>query len=116
MIADIEAQCKGSVNAAKKWRIQIPSRRWNGQKSMGQRRLRTSTLTRERLERGEEQEILQEKSDELHSPTQIQDDSMRMMWKLKVISGRSQEISFIVFTWNSESNSTCRKKNHFLLQ
>ena len=32
-----------------------------------EQRLRTSTLTRERPERGEEQEILQGKSDELHS-------------------------------------------------
>ena len=34
-----------------------------------EQRLRTSTLTRDRPERGEEQEILQGKSDELHSPT-----------------------------------------------
>ena len=40
-------------------------------------RLRTSTLTRDRPERGEEQEILQGKSDELHSPTQLQHDSTR---------------------------------------
>ena len=45
--------------------------------SGGDRRLRTSTLTWERPERGEEQEILQGKSDELHSPTQLQDDSTR---------------------------------------
>ena len=38
-------------------------------------RLRTSTLTRDRPERGQEQEILQGKSDELHSPTPLQDDS-----------------------------------------
>ena len=43
----------------------------------GERRLRTSTLTRERLARGEEQEILQGKSVELQSPTQLQDDSTR---------------------------------------
>ena len=36
-----------------------------------------NTLTRERLARGEEQEILQGKSAELHSPTQLQDDSTR---------------------------------------
>ena len=40
-------------------------------------RLKTSTLTRERLERGEEEEILLGKSDEWHSPTQLQDDSTR---------------------------------------
>ena len=38
-------------------------------KCVGDQRLRTSTLTRERPDRGEEQEILQGKSDELHSPT-----------------------------------------------
>ena len=43
----------------------------------GEQRLKTSTLTRERPERGEEQEILQGKSDELHSPTPLQDDSTR---------------------------------------
>ena len=41
-----------------------------------EQRLRTSTLTRERPERGGEQEILQEKSDEF-SPTPFQDDSTR---------------------------------------
>ena len=40
-------------------------------------RLRTSTLTRDRPERGEEQEILQGKSDELLSPTLLQEDSTR---------------------------------------
>ena len=39
--------------------------------------LRTSTLTRERPERGEQQEILQGKSDELDSRSQFQDDSTR---------------------------------------
>ena len=43
----------------------------------GEQRLRTSALTRERPERGEEQQILQGKPDELHSPTQLQDDSTR---------------------------------------
>ena len=40
-------------------------------------RLRTSALTRDRAEWGDEQEILQGKSDELHSPTPLQDDSTR---------------------------------------
>ena len=40
-------------------------------------RLRTSTLTRDRPERGEEQEVLRGKSDELHSPTPLQEDSTR---------------------------------------
>ena len=43
----------------------------------GEQRLRTSTLTRERPERGEEQEILQGTSHELDSPTQLQDDATR---------------------------------------
>ena len=30
-------------------------------------------------------------------------------------SGRSQENSFIVITWNPESNCSCRLKNHFLI-
>ena len=42
-----------------------------------EQRLRTSTLTRERTEQGEEQEILQGRSEELDSPTQLQDDSTR---------------------------------------
>ena len=40
-----------------------------------EQRLRTSTLTRDRPERGEEPEILQGKSDEVDSPTPLQDDS-----------------------------------------
>ena len=43
----------------------------------GVQRPRTSTLTRERPERGEESEILDGKSDELHSPTPLQEDSTR---------------------------------------
>ena len=40
-----------------------------------EQRLGTPTLTRDRPERGEEQEILQGESDELQSPTPLQDDS-----------------------------------------
>ena len=73
-----KAQCKGSANAAKKWKLHIPSRRWNSQKIFAsEQRLRTSALTRDCPERGEEQEILQGKSDELHSPTPIQEVPMR---------------------------------------
>ena len=43
--------------------------------SGGDRRLRTSTLIRERRERGEEQEILRGESDGLSSPIPFQDDS-----------------------------------------
>ena len=42
-----------------------------------EQRLRTSTSTRETSGTEEEQEILQGKSDELDSPTQLQDDSTR---------------------------------------
>ena len=42
-----------------------------------EQRLRTSTLTRERLERGEEQEILQRNSDERYAPSHLQEDSTR---------------------------------------
>ena len=43
--------------------------------SGGDQRLRTSTLIRDRPDRGEEQEILQGESDGLSSPTRHQDDS-----------------------------------------
>ena len=42
-----------------------------------EQRLRTATLTMERRERGEEQEILQRTSDAFHSPTPFQEDSAR---------------------------------------
>ena len=81
-----------------------------------EQRLRTSTLTRDRPERGEAQEILQGKSDELHSPTQLQNDSTWDDEEAKMTSGRSQENSFIVITLYLESNCTCRKKNNFLFR
>ena len=43
--------------------------------SGGDQRLRTSTLIRDRPERGEEQEVLRGESDGLSSPTPHQDDS-----------------------------------------
>ena len=46
-------------------------------KSLGEQRLRTSTLTQDCPERGEEKEIRQGKSDELHFLTPIQEDSTR---------------------------------------
>ena len=42
-----------------------------------ERRLRTSTLTRERPERDEEQEILHGNSDEWYAPSQLQEHSAR---------------------------------------
>ena len=41
----------------------------------GEQRLRTSTLAWDRPEKGEEQEILEGKSDESHSPIPLQEDS-----------------------------------------
>ena len=43
--------------------------------SGGDQSLRTSTLIRDRPERGEEQEVLRGESDRLSSPTPLQDDS-----------------------------------------
>ena len=45
--------------------------------SGGDQRLRTSTLIRERPERGEEEEVLRRESDGLSSPNPLQDDSTR---------------------------------------
>ena len=77
-----KAQCKGSVNAAKKWKLHIPSRRWNSTnlwRSTASENIRLNRWTSgtRRRTRKEEQEIIQGKSDELHSPTQLQDDSTR---------------------------------------
>ena len=60
--------------------------------SGGDRRLRTSTLIRDRPDRGEEQDILRGESER-------QD---------------SQETSFTINTWNPESNFSCRLKDHSL--
>ena len=57
----------------------------------GGQRLRTSTLTRDCPEQGEEQEILQGKSDELHSSTCFKKTQCRMMRKLRVTSRLKQE-------------------------
>ena len=80
----------------------------------GDRRLRPSTLIRDHPERGEEQEVFRGESDGLSSPTPLQDDSTRDNAEAKNDFCLIREISFIVITWNSESNCTCRKKNHFL--
>ena len=88
MVADIEeleemdaselhARRLNAKEAAKKWKLHFPVRRRNSQHLGEEQRVRTSTLTWERPERGEEQEILQGKSDELHSPTPFQEDSTR---------------------------------------
>ena len=83
--------------------------------SGGDQRLRTSTLIRDRPERGEEQEVLRGESDSLLQIL-FKMTQHGMMRKLKMISGLSQEISLIATTWNSESNCTRREKNHFLFR
>ena len=82
--------------------------------SGGDQRLRTSTVIRDRPERGEEQEVLREESHGLSSPTPLQDDSTRDDAEAKMMSGLLQEMSFIAIMWTPESNCTCRKKNDFL--
>ena len=72
-----KAQCKRSVNAAKKWKLHFSSRRWNSQNLQGRTAPDNIHLTWERRERGEEQEMRQGKSDELDSPTHLQEDSTR---------------------------------------
>ena len=66
---------KEVLTPMKRWQIYIPITDGTVKIFGWEQRLRTSTLTRERPERGEEQEILREESDELHSPTPIQEDS-----------------------------------------
>ena len=80
----------------------------------GDRRLRPSTLIRDHPERGEEQVVFRGESDGLSSPTPLQDGSTRDDAEAKHDFCPLREILFIVITWNSESNCTCRKKNHFL--
>ena len=81
-----------------------------------EQRLRTSTFTRDRPERREEQEILKGKSDELHSPNPLQDDSTRDDVEAKIDFWSIMENSFVAITWNPESNCSCWEKNHFLFR
>ena len=84
----------------------------------GDRPLRPSTLIRDRLERGEEQEVFRGESDEHSSPNPLQDDSTRddAVQKPRMTFGQLRRISFAAITWNPESNFMCRKKNHFLFR
>ena len=66
-------------------------------------RLRTSTLTQERPERGGGPEILQGKSGELRSPTPLHGDSTRDDEEAKSDFWTKTED----FMWNLESNCTC---------
>ena len=73
----------------------------------GDRRLKPSTIIRDRPERGEEQEVFWRtiRRTLFSKPS-------GMMQTLKMTSGLLREISFIAITWNPESNCTCREKNH----
>ena len=101
MVADIEprqkAQCKGSVNAAKKWKLHFPGRRWNSQNLGGERRLRTSTLTQQRPKRGEDFFLDGSSKNGLLHPIMKQTQPV-MMRKREVTSGLIQEISFVAIT------------------
>ena len=81
----------------------------------GSRRLKPSTLIRDRPERRNEKFFEENKTNSLlrlHFEMTLH----WMMRKLKMISGLLPEISFIAITWNPESNCTCREKNHFLFR
>ena len=77
-----------------------------------ERRLRTSALSRERPQRGEEQEILQRNSDEWYAPSHFQEDSARDDEEMKN-DFWAEGNSFIVITLNQESNCTCPKEESF---
>ena len=77
--------------------------------------LRTSTIIRDRPDRGEEQGNLQGESDG-SSSTPLRDSYRGVMLKLGMISGPFQASLFTVIMWNPVSNCTCREKNHFLFQ
>ena len=83
--------------------------------SGGDRRLKKSTLIRDRPERGEEREILQGESGGLSSPFPHQDDSTRDDAEAKndfwSIAG---DFIYRHQRGAPESNCTCRVKNHFL--
>ena len=53
-----KAQCKGSVNVAKKSKLHLPAADGAAKIFGGEQRSRMSSLSRERPERGEQQEIL----------------------------------------------------------
>ena len=79
-------------------------------------RLKTSTLIRDRPERGQEQGNLRRESDGLSSPTPLQDDSTR--------DDAEAKNDFWIITrdfiyhhhLDPESNCTCGEKNHFLFR
>ena len=103
-------QCKGSVDAAKKWKLHIPSRRWNSQNLW----VRTASENIHLKPGPSGTRRRKKKSDEIFLQPHFKTTRRGMMRKLKVTSGRSQEGSFIVITLNPESNCTGREKNRVL--
>ena len=82
----------------------------------GEQRLRTSTSTRDRPERGEEQEILPGKSVEIHSPTLLQEDSTRDDEEAKIYFWTITGEFIYRHHVDPESNCTYREKNAFLFR
>ena len=72
------------INAAKKWKLHFLSRRCNSQNLWERTASEKTTLTRERPERGEEQEIRQGNSDEWNTPSHLQEYSTRDDEKAKI--------------------------------
>ena len=73
-----KAQCKGSANAKERWTFHIPGRRWNSQKLLEKVRIWEHPLESGSVGHEEKnKKNLQEKSDELQTPTPIQEDSTR---------------------------------------
>ena len=83
--------------------------------SGGDQRLRTSTLVR--IVQNEERNKFFEENQtnsllQLHfKMTTLEDAETKRM-----IPSLLHEISFVVITWNPESNCTCREKIHFLFR
>ena len=82
--------------------------------SGGDRRLRPSTLIRDRPEQGGTRSFSGRIRRTVFSNTHFKMTLHWMMRKLKMMSRLLQEISVVAITWNPESNFTCRKKKHFL--
>ena len=80
----------------------------------GNRRLKPSTLIRDRPERGEEQEVFRGESDELSSPNRLQDDPTRDDAEAKNDFWSVTGDFIYLHHVEPESHFTCRKKNHFL--
>ena len=77
--------------------------------SGGDQDLRTSTLIRDRPDRGEEQGNVQKRIRRIYFKTH-----RCMMVKLEMISGLCQAILFTVITLHQESNCACRERHHSL--